>query len=131
MAKILITTIQMNVCPPPSFTRTRHQMNSRYYYHSHFLASTFDFTFFHPGILGSPTFFTACCFCIDITSFCNCIFTMHQYGQLWCFFICLFLYYRSDALLWKRCCIQNLTILVSYYWLIFIVLPYSYITLCA
>jgi len=36
------------------------------YYHSHFLAATFDFTLFHPGILGPHTFFTACCFCIDM-----------------------------------------------------------------
>jgi len=74
--------------------------------------------FFHPGILGPHPFFTACCFCIDITSFCNCIFIIHQSWPMASFgiFIYLFLYYRSDALLWKRCCIQNLTsaVLVSF-----------------
>ena len=68
--------------------------------------------FFHSGILGPHPFFTACCFCIDITSFCNCIFIIQPALVL---FICLFLYYRSDEL---RCCIQNLTVFSSFFYII-------------
>ena len=49
------------------------------YYHSHLLAATSDFTFFHPCILGPHTLFKPCCFCIDITPFCNCIFIYGYY----------------------------------------------------
>jgi len=66
--------------------------------------------FFHPGILGLHIFFTACCFCLDITSICNCVF----------FFLLVFFYYRNNALLWRKCCIQNLTVLVSFYFIILI-----------
>ena len=41
---------------------------------SHFLATTFDFTFCHSGFLGAAPFFSQLdCFCIDITSFYYCI----------------------------------------------------------
>ena len=94
------------------------------YYHSHFLAATIDFTsFFIQAFLGLYTLSTTWLY---ITSFCNGIFIIHQsclaYGQLCIFLFIFFLYYRSDALLWYRCCMQNLTVFLSH---IFIVLPYT------
>ena len=54
MAKILITTIQVNLVPNPSETWQRQCS------HSHFLATTFDFTsFFTLAFLGAALFFTA------------------------------------------------------------------------
>jgi len=126
MAKILITTIQVNLC----IFQVSLGLDTKFTWiviiksfsiellSQPFLGHHLWFhIFFHPGILGPHPFFTACYFCIDITSFLNCIFIIDQAGHkpVLVFFIYLFLYYRSNALLWKRYCIQNLTVLVSFY----------------
>jgi len=76
MAKILITTIQMNLVSSPSETwRRTHKFTwivvikifSIELLSQPFLGCHLWFyIFFHPGILGPHLFFTACCFCIDL-----------------------------------------------------------------
>jgi len=47
--------------------------SSSLYHHSHFLAATLDFTFFHNGLLGGCTLLLQLGFFVgfDFTSFCN------------------------------------------------------------
>jgi len=72
MAKFLMTTIQVNLVPNPSETNTNSPELSLLnilplaYHHSHFLATTLDFTM---AFLGPHTFFTAGLFGLDIFSF--------------------------------------------------------------
>jgi len=62
MVKILITTIQVNLLGG-GHTNSPELLLLKFlplnYYHSDFLATIFDFTFFHLSILGLHTFFTA------------------------------------------------------------------------
>jgi len=82
-AKILITTIQVNSC---CLLHVSIQFGTKFtwivviknlplaYHHSHYLATTLDFTsFFTTAFLGPLTFLQLGCFGLDFTSFCNCI----------------------------------------------------------
>ena len=98
---MVIMTIQ---CPPPSFTRTRHQIHLNFHflplnYHcSHFLAATFDFTSFLPKLFGAEYFFYSLTVFVQISLFYNCIFIMQpmaSFGAV--FFTCPFILYRHDA----------------------------------
>ena len=88
MAKFLITTIQVNLCV---LLQVSLGLSTKFNWivvikifaiellSQPFLGCHLWFhVFFHPGILGPHPFFTACCFYIDITSFCNCIFIIYQ-----------------------------------------------------
>ena len=79
MAKILITTIQVNLVPNPSGggnTNSPELLLLKFlpltYHHSHFLAATLDFTsFFTIAFLGAALFFYTWLFwIIDFTCFC-------------------------------------------------------------
>ena len=68
VAKILVSTIQVNLVSNPSEPwRRKHNSPELLqifypqliYHHSHFLAATLDFTFFHPGFFWPHPFFTA------------------------------------------------------------------------
>jgi len=113
----------------------RHQihLNCCYYIFCHqttltaiFLRYFWFHIFFTLDFWGHTLFLQLGCFCIDITSFYNRIFTKLTYGQLWCFFLCLFLYYRSDTLLWNRCWIQNWRVLVSFCYIILLHSAFTY-----
>jgi len=88
MAKILITTMQVNLC-----VLLQVSLGLGTKFTSIVVIKTFAIElipqpflgyhlwlhiFFHPSILGLHTFFTACCFYINIASFCNCIVIIHQ-----------------------------------------------------
>ena len=109
MAKILITTIQVNLCV---LLQVSLGLGTKFTWivvikifaiellSQPFLGRHLWFhVFFHPGILGPHPFFTACCFCIDITSFCNCIFI--SFGAFYLSFPLLkegwASYYEKDA----------------------------------
>ena len=72
MAKILITTIQVNLVPNPSGGGNANSPELLLvkflpltYHHSHFLATTLD-VFFHPGLFGDHTLFSQLgCFALD------------------------------------------------------------------
>jgi len=122
------------VLPPPSFTRIRHQIHLSClqflplnYHHSHFF--WFLHIFFTLAIWGCTSLQLGC-FCIGITSFCNCIFIIHLWPALVLSFllVCFFFYYRSDAENCNYFGIDN-TILVHVINYI-IAFPYILHTLC-
>ena len=128
----LKTTIQVNLCPPSSFTRTQHQIHlivvtKIFAIELISQAATFDFTcFFTLVFWGCITFPSLAVFVQLFVIACS-YYTKAGYTV---FFFCIFLYYRSDAL--ERCCIQKSTILISFCYIVLIslLLSYSYITLC-
>ena len=104
MVKIL-TTIQVNLVPNPSETmRKTHKFTLsvviKFFakYHSHFLATTFDFTSFSHWHFGAAHFFTACSFCIDSINI-NCL-SFVNFDVLAVFNIKLY----SDALVFLLLC---------------------------
>jgi len=101
MEKILATAIQVILDLSPSETgRRTHKftwiivikMFTIELLSQPFLEHHLWFYIFFPlALLGCTLFSQLGCFCIDITSFCNCIFIMHHCGQLWCFLFVFFL----------------------------------------
>ena len=81
MVKILIMTIQVNF--GAAWSTDWHKNSPELlllkfltltYHHSHFLAATLDFTFFHHSLFEGRTLFLQLgCFGLDFTSFCICI----------------------------------------------------------
>jgi len=71
MAKFLTTTIQVNLVKRGEGNTNSPELSllkilPLAYHHSHFLAATLDFTFFHYGLFGATPFFTAGLFWIRL-----------------------------------------------------------------
>jgi len=80
--KILPTTIQLNLCcllcydsAPNSYKLLLLKFLHLAYRHSHFLATTLNFTSFFTRIFLGAAYFSLQlgCFGLDFTSFCNCV----------------------------------------------------------
>ena len=98
MVKILITTIQVNFVPidqaaPNSPELSLLKFLPLTYHHSHFLAATLDFTFFHHSLFkGRTPFFTAWLFLIRFHFFLYLYIPKPAYGQLWGFLTYIFFF---------------------------------------